>query len=293
MGRKKRWKPLTDFCATCSCIAVCGCVVLFIGSIICLIFISHFKMIENTSCKNSGYLLHIQSANSLYKYYIFCCCRLPLQCFQFLLHSQLWEEYCWPTPKYKPSFINSIMEQSMAFPWTAFLCIPLPLTASSKRVQCLCLCVSVHLHLKAVPTFVLLSCSLQTQPAQTPSNACSDSTFDDLVCYLLFQNVKIAWGRLERQHWEILKMKMKHWVFCMSLNAFHNTCMMERWNPAPLKKEHGDWWCQQSKHLGPPKLHVMVLQCYSEDKHESCRSYGDGGIRNRVADLHSILWGLN
>lgn len=143
MGRKKRWKPLTDFWATCSCIAVCGCVVLFIGSIICLIFISLFKVIENTSCKNSGYLLHIQSINSLYKYYIFCCCRLPLQCFQFLLHSQLWEEYCWPTPKYKPSFINSIMEQSMAFPWTAFLCIPLPLTASSKRVQCLCLCMCV------------------------------------------------------------------------------------------------------------------------------------------------------
>lgn len=101
------------------------------------------KMIEKISSKNSEYLL--QSVNSSYKYYIFCCCWLPLQCFQFLLHSQLWEEYWWPIPRYKPSFINSKMEQSMAFPWTAFLSIPLPPTASSKGCNVyvtVCECVS-------------------------------------------------------------------------------------------------------------------------------------------------------
>lgn len=34
-------------------------------------FIFIIKMIENTSSKNSEYLLHIQSINSLCKYYIF------------------------------------------------------------------------------------------------------------------------------------------------------------------------------------------------------------------------------
>lgn len=125
-------------------------------------------MIENISSKNPEYLLHIQSINSFYKYYIFCCCRLPLQCFQFLLHSQLWEEYWWPIPKYKPSFTNSIMEQSMAFPWTAFLCIPLPPTASSKRVQCyVCACVSTFKDCPCVcAPFLVFADTTSTDPKQ-------------------------------------------------------------------------------------------------------------------------------
>lgn len=126
---------------------------------------------------------------------------------------------------------------------------------------------------------------VQTHPAEIPSNACSDSTFDDMeVCYLLPQNVKIAWRRLQSgSTGKSSRWKMKYWVFCTSLNAFHNTWMMEKWNPALLKKEHGARWCQQGKHLGPTELQLMGVQCFSEDKHESCRLYGDGGIKNRVS----------
>lgn len=142
------------------------------------------------------------------------------------------------------------MEQSMAFPWTAFLCIPLPPTAASQRVQCLCLCMRVYLHLKVVLEFVLLSWSLQTKPAQIPSNACSDSRFDDLeVCYLLSQNVKISWGRLQ----SVSPVKSLRWKWNTEFSAqvwMHFTTNAW-WNPAALKKEHGGWWCQQGKHLGP------------------------------------------
>lgn len=54
-----------------------------------------------------------------------------------------------------------------------------------------------------IPTLKNCSCmfhslSSQTQPAQIPSSACSDSTFNDMeVCYTLSQNLKIAWGRLQ------------------------------------------------------------------------------------------------
>lgn len=73
MGRKmKSIESLNRICATCSFIAVCGYVVLFIGNIICLMIIFIIcLMIENTSSKNSEYLLHMWSTNSLYKYYIF------------------------------------------------------------------------------------------------------------------------------------------------------------------------------------------------------------------------------
>lgn len=232
----------------------------------------------------------MESINSFYKYYIFCCCRLPLQYFQFLLHSQLWEEYWWPIPRYKPSFINSIIEQSMAFPWTAFLCIPLPPTASTKGVQWFCLGVSLYLHLKVVLVFVLLSWSLQTQPAQIPSNACSNRTFDDfVVCYLLSQNVRIAWGWL--QSGSTGKWK---WILSFLHKSESISQHMHDGEVESCSFEEGawGWWCQQGKHLGPIELQLMVVQCFSEDKHESCRSHSGGGIKNRVVGLQCTLWGL-